>query len=275
MKDTLTVKIQQVEKGFYSTGSGSESVLIEGSCRIIPYLNYLDYLNGDNKFTINVINIVEFHFDKNGNRIDVESSTQRYESDPSVLQMIKGVKYFVHEPCVNFGMFNTVPMTAKNIYQFGMNPEFDIVLPAFEPFILFQDYLNFDQEAKSKAKSDIASQGKLSPELQEVIVAKGNDSLGRFLKSCHITSFPEFADTFEKNWKLERWFWTNNHVSNRFTAELFRLMNDKAFMMDIPQQFWDRIKSEDMYSSNPVPLTQYDVDNYGIKWHEPIKAIST
>lgn len=269
MINTITVKDQQVANGFYSDGSGPEVILIEGSCRIVPYLNYFRYLNSDNRFTINAINIVLFHFDANNNRVDVNCATEKFESNPRMLNMLKSVKYFVHEPCMNFGMFNTIPMSKKSIYDFGINPRFDIIIPSFEAYVLFQDFVNFDTEIQQQARRDWANVGCLSFPLRAKIKSLGLSRLEDFYKACSLSSFPEFGGIFSNTWRNVRLFHTNNHVSNQYTIQLFRLMNEQYFKLNITQEFWLRINAEDMYFEGRTLLTDYDVENYGITWNEP------
>lgn len=270
MINTITVKDQQISNGFYSDGSGPEVIFIEGSCRIVPYLNYFHYLNTNNRFTINAINVVLFHFDANNQLRDVDQATKQFESDQRMIAMLKSVKYFVHEPCMNFGMFNTIGMTGKNIYQFGMNPEFDIIIPSFEAHILFQDFIRDDVKLKEEASVDWKNVGCLSFPLREKIKQLGLSRLDEFYRGCELSSFPEFVRIFMDTWKRVRLFHTNNHVANQYTIMLFRLMNEKFLKLDIPPDFWLKITSEDMYFDGRTPLVDYDVENYGITWNEPV-----
>lgn len=54
MINTVSIKQQQLTNTYLKTGSGPDSILIMGSCRVAPYVNYFNLWNeqNDNPFTI-------------------------------------------------------------------------------------------------------------------------------------------------------------------------------------------------------------------------------
>jgi hypothetical protein len=213
------------------------------------------------------VNVVNFYFDEAGNSVNGGDYTSRFEGDAVLLDLLKRVKWFIHEHTVNFGMFNTSRAEPKNIYQFGMAPEFDVSIPNFNDiFILFQELVNFDAEIRAQAQSDYAAQGCLSDTTQAKVKEMGEKRIAHFLHLCSLTDVPEFGSVFESTWRNIRYFWSGNHVSNRFTGEVFNWMNRKYFNIELTTEFWNRVMGEDMYSSPCSPVTKFDIEAYGLMW---------
>ena len=273
MIDTANSKPDHYVKGSYSIGTGPEVVVILGSCRVLPYVNYFHYLNTDNRFTIHLINVVNFYYNATNEPTDVAAMCASFENNAELLATLKACKWFIHEHTENFGMFNTERneiISEKNIYQFGMKPDVDVSIPNFNnTFILFQELVNYDEFARTNAQLDKT----LTRGVQDYIKAKGLMAIDHFLKICALTSLPEFGALFGATWQTTRYFWTGNHVSNKFTRLVFALMNEKFLHIPVNGVFWDRIESEDMYATPCTPITQYDVDNYGLQWPQAVEGL--
>lgn len=266
MISTVSTQQAQLTTGSYKFGSGPEQVLFIGSCRCIPYLNYLDYLN-PHKFTIHFLDPFYFHWDTKGNRVDLNAKLAALETDSFMLNLIRSAKWFIHEYYAYFGIFNSAKDNTKNIFQFGMNPEHEISIPNFHDImVFFQDYVDLDKEIKEMARVDLSAGRTLTPELQAIIRERGLANIQKFLTNCRKTDFADFADVFEKTWRAVRYAWTGNHVTNNFTMAIFRSMNDRFLKLAIPESFWSRVKTEDIYGNHFTPFTQYDIDNYGLTW---------
>lgn len=273
MLDTVNTKEDQVRNGFFQIGSGPIRVLLLGSCRILPYANYLIRL-GQDHFTINVINVVNCWQDEAGRPTEGEKGAARFECSPKVMEMIRTTEWFLHEHTENFGLFNTGDLCEKNIYQFGMNARLDISLPNFhDVFILFQDIIDWNPNLKLMAKADIERTQQVSDTTQKAIAGMGFDQVAKFLENCRKTDLPEFADLFEKRWMRIRYFWTINHVSAAFTGAVFKLANDKFLNWAIPCDFWQAIAKEDLYDNHRTAITKYDVKQYGLTWKQPIETL--
>lgn len=264
MIDTICTKKDQLDHGSYRLGHGPEIMLLIGSCRAVPYLNYFDYLSHNNRFTVHFIDPFNWHWDVQDNLIaDYEAKINSLECDPRLLDLFKSADWYVHEYYEHYGMFNSSKDQPKNIYQFGLNPKHDITIPNFrDKFILFQDVVRFNQEIREQA----LKQKPLSHELQEQIRLIGLNNVDKFWEICHKSDFPEMGSIFLDNWRKVRYFQTMNHVSNQFTMAIFRLLNDKHLHLDAPQNFWNKAMSEDLYRTPCTPVTQYDVDNYNLHW---------
>lgn len=271
--NTINTKEQQLNKGYFSTGTGNELIFILGSCRAVPYLSYLHKWNNQNgnRFTIAFIDPFNWHWDMAGNRVDFEECLRKAEANPRILEMLSKCNVFIHEYYSNAEMFNCDKTAEKNIYKFGMNPQMDITIPNFnDVFILMWDILLFDNNLKYKAIQDINVNGAIS----EQTLAEANEvkqkNLQKFYGVCKKTDFPEMEDIFENQFRHKRFFWNSNHVSKHFTLNVFKLLNDKFLKLPITEKYWNQISEEDLYANNYTYLCEYDK---GYQWGEEIKKI--
>ena len=251
MLDTVNTKPPHYTDGCFRTGTGENVVVILGSCRIFPYVNYMNRWNeGRNEFTIVVINIVNFAFDQHDNHVNSDQFTVQFETNPVLLDMVKRCRIFIHEHAENFGCFNTVPSgIKKNIYQLGMKAEIDIAIPNFhDRFVLENDWRSCGMEPP------------------ENYIEKGEQAIHEFTNKTILTSFPEFGHVFRETWRDIRYFWTPNHVSSHFSILVFTLMNEKYLRMPLTFDFWNGARQEDLFKEPHTQVTQRDIDGYHLKW---------
>jgi hypothetical protein len=268
MINTLNIKQQQLSKGAFKVGSGNEVVLIMGSCRSVPYLNYLNEWNKNtNRFTIYFIDPFNWHWNNKEERVDYEQVLKRLETDDSILNILSTVKIFIHEYYKNFGMFNTIIDGDINIYEFGMKPETDICIPNFNDlFILVNDIVKFDKEIRLKISSG------LFPEQQ--IKDISNEAVEKFYSVCRQSDIPEMEEYFRENFTKVRLFWTHNHIAKGFSLAIFKFMNDKFLKLELTQGYWDEISKDDMYANNYTHLTEYDIKFYNYQYNEQIIPVT-
>ena len=269
--NTVNTKIQQLSKGYFQSGygSGSDVMLVVGSCRSVPYLNYINYLNAGNRFSIHFIDPFNFNYDSMDRRVDFESAVNQCESNAQLLDLLKRTRYYIHEYYNSFGMFNSSRDNPKNIYQFGLNPEYDICIPNFNDiFILFQDIVDFCPEVRKDLQADIRVAGAITNDSIERVRDLGLINLEKFFTICKMSSFPDMESLVRNEWRIRRFFWNSNHVSKHFTISIFKMLNDQFLKMDADSAFWDRINNEDMFSTPHTPMTNQDVKGYGLMWNE-------
>lgn len=209
-----------------------------GSCRLLPFVNYFARLNRDNRFTIVLIYVVNF-----------AQNYEQQETKPIPLDMIKRCRWFIKEHCVNYGMFNTDKDCEKSIYDFGMNPELDILVPSWNDHMVLEN--------------DWKAYGSPTP---ENYVSIGQMEIERFCAICELSSFPEMAEHFRNNWKRTRFFWRPNHTSREFTLYLMRQMNDRMLHLDLTDEFWAGAATEDLFRDPHTTVTDKDRLGHGITW---------
>lgn len=271
--NTQNTKPSHYTKGFFSVGSGPTNVLIFGSCRVVPLLNYFHYLNSDDKFSIRLINCVNFYFDEQDKQTDTTKVLESFESNPALLEAIKFTDIFIHEHAENFGMLNTKRDCPKNIYQFGMSAKHDLAIPNWNDIhLMFQEYMDFDPALRKQAKLDIDNSGNLSDVLKFEIGLRGLNRLEHFLDMCKLSSFPDFGDLFRDTWRETRYFWTGAHISNEFSMEVFDRIANRIDLRTT-DEFWSRVEKEDLYENPHTRLTKYDLEAYGLKWSQPVEEL--
>jgi hypothetical protein len=266
MINTLNIKQQQLANGAFKVGSGPEVILIMGSCRSVPYLNYLNEYNKANRFTIYFIDPFNWHWDLKENRVDYEAVLKRLETDQNLLRILSSVKIFIHEYYKNFGMFNTRRDGDKNIYDFGMKPEMDICIPNFNDlFVLVNDIVKFDQEIRLKISSGLFPE----QEIREISEA----AIEKFYSVCRMSDVPEMEQYFRDNFNKVRLFWTHNHIAKDFSLTIFKFINDKFLKLDLSESFWKEISKEDMYANNYTHLTEYDIKFHNYQFNEQLMPV--
>jgi len=276
MVNTVTVKQGQMQRGFAQFGNGSTHIMLIGSCRSVPYINYLLELNKlrGEMFTIYALDPFNWNWDANDRRVDCEEAINRQEKNDELLYVLKKSKIFIHEYYRNFGMFNTFKDGEKNIYQFGMKPETDICLPNFHDiFLLFEDIIRFTPELKAKAIQDYQSIGGLGSETIKAVMDIHEANLKRFYGVCERTSFPIFAEYFKLHHLTKRMYWTYNHVGNEFTQPLFNAICEKLGIELTPSEQRKVESLPDIFANNYTRLTRYDVNHFGYKWNESLKQL--
>ncbi len=247
-----TVTIKQKLREVFEVGSGPTNILVLGSCRCVPYINYLDRYNrsAGEPFKIYAIEPNNYHWDEHDNPANFEEELVMLQADPRVLSIIKSTNIFIHEYYANFGMFNTGLYMPKNIYQFGIKPDMDISIPNFhDRFILFNDY---------------ADCGIVAP---EDYIAKGEEAVEGFCEVCRMSSFPEFDNYFREKWRQVRFFWRPNHISAAFSLYIFMLMNNKFLKLPLTHEFWQAAAGEDLFKEPHTQVTQRDIEGYKLTWH--------
>lgn len=273
MFNTVSVKEKYKEVFFCGDKDSKEVITIIGSCRVMPYVNYIDIYNKQigNKYKIYCIDPINYHWDELGKDQDYEQALKELETDENFLSILKSTKIFIHEGLSSFRILNTLKTSEINIYQFGMNPDMDINIPNFhDVFILFQDYYNIDEQFRRDVSIDIEMYGEISETLQKQIIQKGDKHIRRFEYICSISSFPEMAEYFRNNYLKTRLFWTFNHVAKGFTLFIFRKMNEKFLKFNLPEAYWLKISREDMYETVFTPLCEYDIKYRNFEWNEDI-----
>lgn len=264
MINTVETKKQQLQIGYYKIGNGAETIFIMGSCRAVPYITYLnDWNKIHNRFSIYFIDPFNWNWNLKDERVDYEKTLSGLESNQNILELFKNTDIFIHEYYSNAGMFNVDKSNEKDIYSFGMNPKIDITLPNFNDILLLsREIVSFDMDIRKLAIQDFNVLGKLSHETEIKILDVKRKNLHRFFDICSKTSFPEFAEIFNNEYRDTRFFWTFNHVTKLYTQKLFKMMNDKYLNLDLAGY---RICEIDMLEHHYTKLSEYDTE---YNWNE-------
>lgn len=265
MFNTVDVKAQWREVfRCGNTVDPQDVILILGSCRVVPYINYLDHANSlcGNRFKIYAIDPINFQVDSAGQHLDTAGLLKALETDEHFLSILKETSIFIHEHLQSFGILNTAKDAETNIYQFAMAPRLDIAIPNLHDVLLF--FLDFKALGVWKDS--------LTEEEQANIKATGDQHIDRFCGICEKSSFPEFGPWFRENYLKQRLMHSFNHVSSAFTLEIFRLANEKFLHLPLDGYFWNHIGQTDIYANVQTPLCTYDLKWRPYSWGEPVVA---
>jgi hypothetical protein len=277
MINTINTKQQQLANGYFKIDSGNELILIVGSCRSVPYANYLHEWNvaNGNRFTIAFIDPFNFNYDLKDNRVDIQEKINSLETDENMLAMLRSTTIVIHEYYENYGMFCFDKYAEKNIYKAGLNPTIDICIPNFnDRFILFGDIVTFDSDMRKKAIADYNVIGKLSEQTEGEILKVSQNNIAKFYDVCFKSDIPEMISYFREHFISKRLWWTSNHVSKWFTLAIFKHINNKFLHLDLSKGFKSDSDHIDMFANNYTHLTKYDIKWYGYNWGEDIKSLT-
>jgi hypothetical protein len=259
MIDSVQIQEAQIKHGWLKVGTGKTTVLVMASCRGIPFLNYLNDLNAHNDMTLCFIN--PSSWDVNGTNPPDEAR---------LASMFGPVKWFIHDTYMNHGVFNTSSLCRSRIYDLGLKPDLDISLPTGDAQILFQEIVDNHPAMKARCGSNPDD---IPGDIQEMIRSMGIEAVNGYGMICRMSSFPEMEDVFKSTWNKTRYLHTSNHTSSEFTTRVFRLMNDNFLHLNVDSGLWGKWLSEDMFSSNQAPVTEYDVRHHEIQWNTPISKL--
>lgn len=277
MISTLAIKQAQLQNGFFTVGSGKEVILIMGSCRVCPYVNYFDIWNKENgnRFTIHSLDPFNFNWNIDDERVDYEKALSIWEHEVGMLDMLESVNIFIHEYYQNAGMFNVNKNGINNIYMYGLNPDIDICIPNFnDNFILANDILKFNPELRKKAEQDFNVIGRLSMSTEWEMISESRKGVQRFHDVCYLSNLPEMSVVFERDGKYKRYFHSYNHISKWFSLAVFQIMNEKYLHLNLSKEFMEEIGKEDMFANSYTKLTDFDIKYYGFDWGEEIVPLS-
>lgn len=277
MIGTYAIKQQQLRNGYFQTGTGPLKILIMGSCRVAPLVDYYDQWNSQNNNQLTIYSIDPFNWNWNekDERVDYLAALKTMETHEELLNMLKSVDVFCHEYYSNSGMFNVAKLADGNIYDFGLSPKHDICLPNWnDKFILVNDIVTFDTEIRKKVMQDMNVLGKISDQLQHEIFELSVANLHKFFEICLLSDIPEMQHHFQGNMRGIRFFHSYNHVSKFFTLFLFEMINKKWLHLNITPEFMHRIAQEDMFANSFTKITEYDIKLWGLNWGEEIHPLA-
>jgi hypothetical protein len=247
------------ENGIYNATphNHGDTILVHGSCRMIPYINYIN--ESTQKYKILYL------------RAYGQDPT-KWENNQVLQRILKSVKIFIYEHSQNIGALNTDQSQPQNIFQIGLQPELSIQIPAFNDiFVLFNDY--FDQAAKDYTTSLIGPHDPscLSDHQIRTIYLDGEQQIQKFLRNCHNTSFPEFAEYFLNNYLSTRLFCSFNHTHRNYSYKVWELLNNR--FLHVPQL--PHLASLSFYENTQTKLHPYDHIHRTFTWKpEPEESSS-
>lgn len=248
----LRERYQRREFSFGNARSGKTVVLI-GSCRIVPLLNCFRVYNAlyGNPFELLCFNPVEM-WQGPGHHVSdgVNQILGNYRFGQTDFLVCEHLQY-----C---GVLNTFRSSEENVFEsLGCNPAVEIRLPNWNDMHIL--------DAETACHSPVYAALGHDERVAE-IRANTATHKARFLSHCAGSSFPELAEWVEANWLTVRMGWTSSHPSHpllwQMFAGVFRIMGLEltANLKAHP------LCSSDVYQPTGIALTPVDYEANGWKF---------
>jgi hypothetical protein len=252
---TLDAKRAQETLLFTGGPDAALRVLIVGSCRALPYLNYIAAYNrssGRDVFYAGYVNAADLRTTVDDKPQDFDAAANRLLSNAR--GFLSGVDILLCEHIENYGALNT------NEREVGIRSKLHahtkvFTVPNWNAMgVLRNDVLSLHGEKLRWELSDV-EHGALAA-----------DSIAKFYRHCAMSSFPEMMLAFDTAWRAERWFWTHNHVARPFTEFIFSQWLMKLGLDPMPKEALDHTRSFDLFATPHTAVTEQDVEVLKILW---------
>lgn len=249
---TTNILRASYERGEFSFGNPNAptTVVLIGSCRIVPILNNLrvhNLLHG-NPLELICFDPVEM-WDGPGH--EVADGVNRILKDYTFPR----TDFLVCEHVQYCGVLNTVRSSEQNIFaNLGCEPDTEIRLPNWN------DMHILDAETAMHDKSYAAlGHAERVTYLREATAA----CKARFLSHCRGCSFPYLEEWTENNWLTTRLGWTSSHPSLPLVWTIFNSIMGRMGL-EVSQELANHpLCATDVYASTGIKLTAIDYEANG------------
>lgn len=243
----------------YGNPKADKTVVLIGSCRIVPLLNALCVYNyqharnhHDQPFELLCFNPVEM-WEGPGHHVA-----------DGVNRILDGyrlglVDFLVCEHLERCGSLNTVRSSEQNVFDsLGCQPAVEIHMPNWN------DMHIFDAETAMHDKEGYATWG--HADRVEFLRAETAKHKARFLSHCAGSSFPELAEWVEANWLTTRMGWTSSHPSHPLLWQMFRRIFAMIGLEITPALLAHPLCATEVYQPTGIALTSVDYEANGWKF---------
>lgn len=237
------------ERGDYSFGSENapETVVLVGSCRVVPFLNFLRVCNmlSDRRFRVLCFDPVEMW---KGPGHDVAGCV----NDNLSRFRFGKVDYLVCEHLQHCGVLNTVRTSEENVFDsLGCVPVREIRLPNWNDIHIFdEETCIYYKEYAESSRENRVSTLRFATTLHKA----------KFLGRCALSSFPQLADWVDDNWLAIRLGWTSNHPSHALTWRMIGLVADAMGIAITPEIAAHPFCATDTCASTGMRLNDIDYE---------------
>jgi len=248
--------------------NSNENILLIGSCRITPFLNYL--INHDlfgNKY--NYLCVLLY------NPQMIILSEEIIFNNEIKDQLFK-CKFLFAEYCKNYNYFNTQRLTEKCVFRVYDSFEKEIILPNWQDICLYSkdlitkrgihNYNGIVNEFKQLINGEMHNY-----DFFELLQNVQNIELERYYDILKKANFPELISFIQINLQNIRLANSQNHPSNFYFLEMYRLVIEKYFLggpFFLPQSIIDATREEFLKSNCDTKLTFYDYHCLGYRINE-------
>jgi hypothetical protein len=247
---TTNILRADYERGNFSYGNPAapKTIVLIGSCRIVPILNYFrvfNHLNG-NPFELLCFNPVEMW---GGPGTDVGECASKLLSG----YRFGKVDVLVCETLKLCGALNTVEGTgSESVFEtLGMQPEVICRIPNWH----FMHIYDVENTYYDEAYAAMGHEARV-PVLRE----RGSLHKGKFLNRCRLSSFPELESWALDIWLTTRLGWTSEHASRALLWKCFELIASKIGICVTPELAAHEFCVADPYAATGAVLTPLDYE---------------
>lgn len=246
---TTNILRDKYTRGEFSFGNPASprTVVLVGSCRIVPILNCLRAYNALNNDPLELLcfNPVEMW---DGPGSDVGECSTRLLKD----YRFGEVDTVVCETLKTCGVLNTLEDQPENVFtSLGCAPKAVLRVPNWhfmhmyhgEVAVYDKDYAAMDRTSR------IAELQRREAEYRR-----------RFLANCKRSSFPELEPWAEEVWLDKRLGWTGDHVSQVLFWKYFELVCGAMGLLISPALAAHPLCTSDPYASTGTVLTDIDYE---------------
>jgi len=233
--------------------NSNENILLIGTCRITPFLNYLinDELFGNKYNYLCVLVYMQEMVELSEEIIYNEQiKTQLFNSTILIAEYLK-----------NFNYFNTSRIYEKCIFRVYSSFKHEIILPNWNNICLYTKDLINHKNIKIDFNKFINKEISLE-EFTNILQNCQKKEVKRYIEILIKAKWPELIDFIIDNYKNYRLSYTINHPANLHFIEMYRLLITKYFMADylLPQSVIELNTSYEFLKNDAVDtkLTYYD-----------------
>lgn len=229
--------------------NSNKNILLIGSCRITPFINYFAndcYFDSYNILAIMVHNT------------EMIALSKTIIDNEGIKQEIYKTTIFVHEFCRNFEYLNTSRDTEKNIYKIKDKFDIHVSLPNYQdPSIYAKDimfYKNTNDFHKYMDK-EISLE-----EFSNILKDSQTKEKKRYYDVISKSDLPELYDFVVENIHNKRIAHTINHPSNFLFIKMYQIILKNYFNRQLPDAVIQLNNDREILSSTgyATKLTFYD-----------------
>lgn len=239
----------------YGNPAAPTVIVVIGSCRIVPILNYFrayNHLNG-NPFELLCFNPVEMW---EGPGTDVGVCATKVLSG----YRFGKVDVLVCESLKYCGALNTVVEDGtENVFTtLGMEPQAICRIPNWHYMHIYDvENAHYDQAYAAMGTEDRVAALRDRHDLHK----------GKFLNRCRLSSFPELEQWTLDIWRTTRLGWTSEHASRALLWKCFELVTQKIGISITPELATHEFCMADPYAATGAVLTpiDYEANHWGFQ----------
>ena len=232
----------------FGNSQGKQTVVLIGSCRIVPFLNYLRVYNAmhGNLFELLCFNPVEMW---QGPGCEVSDGANKVLSG----YRFGKVDYLIGEHLERCGVLNTVRISPENVFDsLGCTPAVEMRLPNWNNMHTF-DAETIMHDPKWYAKLGHAE--RVAYLRQETAIHKE-----RFLSHCRESSIPQLEAWVSERWLTVRMGWSSSHPSHPLLWRMFECVAEKMGLHFTPEFINHPLCANEVYQPTGIPLTKVDYE---------------